>query len=135
MKTYKSHKTVHATQIVEITGNERDISLTVKCDDGDSYTLTPDMLSRYTPKVGDYLVQYRDGYMSVSPRKEFEDGYAELVGERQSPEARRVDINPVDRLEPDIHPLDRDDALASIAISLKRMADLFDHIWVEAQKS
>ena len=39
--------------------------------------------------------------------------------------AREIDayLDTVKRLEPDIHPIDRDGALASIAISLKRIAD------------
>ena len=37
-------------------------------------------------------------------------------------------IQTVDRLEPDIHPVDRDGALASIAISLKRIADAFEAV-------
>lgn len=42
-----------------------------------------------------------------------------------SAEKERVDgyLGTVDRLEPDIHPLDTPAALASIAISLKRIAD------------
>jgi len=43
-----------------------------------------------------------------------------------SPEERRVDayLGTVERMEPKIAPVDRDAALASIAISLKRIADM-----------
>jgi hypothetical protein len=43
----------------------------------------------------------------------------------QSPEARRVEgyLDTVERLEPDISCVDRDAALTSIAVSLKRIAD------------
>lgn len=43
---------------------------------------------------------------------------------------RRVDayIDTIARLEPDIAMIDRDAALASIAISLKRIADSLDQI-------
>lgn len=30
---------------------------------------------RHNPSLGDYYVQYADGYASVSPAKAFEDGY------------------------------------------------------------
>lgn len=42
-----------------------------------------------------------------------------------SQEAKRLDayLHTVNQLEPDIHPVDRDAALTSIAISLKRIAD------------
>lgn len=44
-------------------------------------------------------------------------------------EKERVDsyLGTVGRIEPDIHPIDRDPALASIAISLKRIADSLDN--------
>lgn len=43
-------------------------------------------------------------------------------------EVERVNVylNTVNRLEPEIAPLDRDAALASIAISLKRIADVLE---------
>lgn len=41
-------------------------------------------------------------------------------------DAADVYLKTVDRLEPDLHPIDRDGALASIAISLKRIADAMD---------
>lgn len=34
----------------------------------------------------------------------------------------------VERIEPDVHPLDRDGALASIAISQKRQADALERL-------
>jgi hypothetical protein len=44
---------------------------------------------------------------------------------RMANEKERVDayLDTVSRLEPNLHPIDRDGALASIAISLKRIAD------------
>lgn len=37
-------------------------------------------------------------------------------------------LGTVKRIEPDVHPLDRDGALASIAISQKRQADALERI-------
>ena len=43
-------------------------------------------------------------------------------------EAVSAYMQTVDRIEPDVHPLDRDGALASIAISQKRSADALTSI-------
>lgn len=37
-------------------------------------------------------------------------------------------LTTVDKLEPDIHPVDQDGALTSIAISMKRIADALEKI-------
>lgn len=33
-------------------------------------------LNKHNPQIGGYYVQYKDGYQSFSPAKEFEDGYS-----------------------------------------------------------
>lgn len=50
-----------------------------------------------------------------------------------SPEAKRVSayLDTVNRLEPDITPIDTGPGLASIAISLKRIADLLAEMKAE----
>lgn len=50
-------------------------------------------------------------------------------------EKNKVDayLNTVSQLEPDISPVDRDAALTSIAISLKRIADTFSEILAAAK--
>ncbi len=52
-----------------------------------------------------------------------------------SPEADRVKayMETVGRLEPDITPIDHDAAMASIAISLKRLADVLDEFGLLAE--
>lgn len=79
MKTYQCHKRVKAARIVDVTaqpggGVELDI------DNGTRFSADAAMVARYTPVIGDYLVEYEDGYRSISPRKAFEDGYA-LAGD------------------------------------------------------
>lgn len=70
---YISHKRVHALRISGFI-------------EGKPVVVTPDGVSRIvevpavvfhrsTPKVGDYLVRYSDGYISYSPREQFETGY------------------------------------------------------------
>lgn len=44
------------------------------------------------------------------------------------PNASDEYLETVHRLEPDIHPVDRDGSLTSIAISLKRIADVLESI-------
>ena len=52
-------------------------------------------------------------------------------------EKERVDayLNTINRLEPDITMIDRDAALASISISLKRIADTLENLPIAIQLS
>lgn len=77
---FVSHKTVSAAPIVEIVDSGGTLALLVK-----PYADDPDLVERFTPtepgmlnrcQVGDYAMIYRDGYRSVCPKKEFEDGYS-----------------------------------------------------------
>lgn len=81
MKTYKSHKIVQAAKITstEDVGTEGRRSLLLNLDDGDDHECNAAMLVRYTPKAGDYLVKYGDGYLSISPKAAFEEGYVEFT--------------------------------------------------------
>lgn len=75
---YRSHKTVTATPIVRIDrlGFGTMPKLFVLDPDGTEqfHPTEPNMASR--AKVGDYAMIYRDGFQSLCPRKEFEDGYS-----------------------------------------------------------
>jgi hypothetical protein len=79
---YVSHKVVSAAPIVgfEYPLNPLPgafpIGLVVSLPDGSTesfVTTEPMMVRRCT--LGDYAMRYRDGYKSVCPKKEFEDGY------------------------------------------------------------
>lgn len=51
-------------------------------DDGESRSiaeLTPEMMARYTPVVGDYLVKQDDGYLYLNPKAVFERKYTQLL--------------------------------------------------------
>lgn len=86
MKTYQSTKIVEAAPITGIPAkNEPGSHLThlyIKTGDGpDDFQEIPvpsDIATRYWPELGDYLVKYADGYLSISPKKAFEEGYAEI---------------------------------------------------------
>ena len=98
MHEYHCHKVVKAAQIIAVEGY---VSITgdfvvVLDGDGPVY-LTPETVARYTPVVGDYLVEYQpDGYRSVSPRQVFEDGYHDP---RDTTAARAGKINHLTDLE------------------------------------
>jgi hypothetical protein len=75
---YMSHKVVHATPIVRIDGEARVLFV-------DPHGTGPELFEPTEPAmrqhcvVGDYAMRYRDGYRSVCPKAEFEDGYAPLL--------------------------------------------------------
>jgi hypothetical protein len=71
MPRYKSHKSVRALEIADVTGWQ----LTFKDEGHPPRVVQPTLFARYTPIAGDFLVQYEDGYLSISPRQAFVDGY------------------------------------------------------------
>lgn len=42
------------------------------------YIASPELISRYIPEVGDYLVLYENDYVSISPKAAFEEGYSKI---------------------------------------------------------
>lgn len=86
MPRYRSHKTVRAAPIIRIgpkTSVDTSTVLIIKLPDGSEHPFVP-VVAEMADKaaVGDYAVQYDDGYRSVSPRKAFEDGYTLIDGEQ-----------------------------------------------------
>jgi hypothetical protein len=81
---WKCHKEVKADRIVKITPGWH--AAPTHAEYGDRWVLacglevlaTRDLTARGTPQVGDYFVQYDDGYQSWSPAKAFEEGYTRL---------------------------------------------------------
>ncbi|MGL4627598.1 MAG: crAss001_48 related protein [Plesiomonas shigelloides] len=81
MELYKSHKVVKAAEIVAVigvcaAGADLRIANPTNHEMEIPYFATPDMLARFIPQVGDYIVLYADGYVSFSPKSAFEDGYS-----------------------------------------------------------
>ena len=71
MPRYLSKKKVWALEIARLDGN-----IVTPADEGYApIAMEPEVFSRYRPVPGDFLVQYGDGYWSVSPRKPFLEGY------------------------------------------------------------
>ncbi|GAA4493492.1 RyR domain-containing protein [Pseudaeromonas paramecii] len=83
MDRYQCHKQVQAAVIVAADyDQELGALLTIACPSEPSlelpYLAPEDMLARYKPEAGDYLVLYADGYVSISPKLAFEQGYTTL---------------------------------------------------------
>lgn len=79
-KDYVSHKRVKAVQIVgvwhpQFNPKRVDALFFDLCDPVFFGPYDQAMFARYVPVAGDYLVEYEDGYRSISPKKAFEDGY------------------------------------------------------------
>ena len=92
---YRSHKIVQAARIVavhrfdEAPQGVKSLTLEVlgkegvqEFDPNDSSLKQGSIFARYTPEPGDYLVVYQpDGYISISPKAAFEDGYT-IIGDQ-----------------------------------------------------
>lgn len=82
---YRSHKVVRASQITDVSDELPNGSrLICVADTVAPITADEKMISRYVPGPGDYLVQYEDGYLSISPQAAFEGGYTLIDGKEQS---------------------------------------------------
>jgi len=78
---YQSRKVVAAAQIRMVTVIEGgDVDMVIE-GGGDVHgaRMSAMAVSRYLPIVGDWLMIYPDGYVSISPRPAFEDGYRPLA--------------------------------------------------------
>jgi hypothetical protein len=79
---FKSHKEVEATKIVGVQRNSpTEVVLLIDTGEGngavEAFAPTePGMALRVD--VGDYAIRYPDGFRSVSPAKQFEEGYSKV---------------------------------------------------------
>lgn len=69
---------VNASAIARIGAHNGASQITVGTKDGIDHIITPDMLSRYSPVLGDYVVIQEDGYVYVNPKAVFERKYSPL---------------------------------------------------------
>ena len=72
---YVSHKVVQAVQITQVKEGSTGGALLGLADGFAPYVAVPSMTERYMPVPGDYLMLYSDGYVSISPKKAFDEGY------------------------------------------------------------
>ena len=80
MDKYKCHKEVRAAEIHMISVGPETI---ITFDDNEpihfTYIEYQNMIVRYKPKRGDFLVIYEDGYQAFSPRSAFLSGYSKIA--------------------------------------------------------
>jgi hypothetical protein len=74
MPRWQSHKELYADKIVVV--NETGILL--ECGGVIPKSVLDEISKRKAPSVGDYFVQYDDGYVSWSPADQFEAGYVKV---------------------------------------------------------
>lgn len=72
---FRSHKVVSALQIQDVKPAEGDGRILYFEPPYDNITVSREVIHRYKPIAGDYYVRYDDGYESISPRTQFEEGY------------------------------------------------------------
>jgi hypothetical protein len=83
MPNYQSHKKVWALKIKSIVrdgegeNRESDGSAMITPEEEvyASFKVDHEYMHKHKPQVGGYFVQYKGGYKSFSPAKEFEEGY------------------------------------------------------------
>lgn len=110
---YRSHKVVSAAVIYRVGSHhldlmqpeDYDVVNTFPVTDGEavnnleyhSYGISDPstFFARYRPVPGDFLVFYPDGYISISPRQAFLDGYGQCS-------FRPVDFSALPEEEPDL---------------------------------
>jgi hypothetical protein len=89
IRRWKSHKIVEAEKITgiepQIVHNQHPLILGDGLD-APRFVVNDEFRDKHDPKVGDYLVKYSDGYVSVSPAKAFEEGY-HLFDEASDPQS------------------------------------------------
>lgn len=119
MKTYKSHKEVKAAKIVEVTVTGGNVEL----DFGEGFDMlnvaaNHSLFARHESTlaslVGMYLVQYEDGYLSLSPAKAFEEGYHLAPTPRMDANAIEAEIQAKGLTAPRITPAMIDEAVRNV---------------------
>lgn len=68
---------VKASKIVGI-GINTTAPINAALEDGTNIILTEEMIARFLPDVGDYVVTQEDGYVYVNPKAVFERKYSPL---------------------------------------------------------
>jgi hypothetical protein len=69
---------VEAHAIEDIEQPTSETGFTAVLANGKRVALTPPMMARYTPVIGDYIVTQEDGYVYVNPKDVFERKYQEV---------------------------------------------------------
>jgi hypothetical protein len=80
---YQSHKKVRASKIKAIqkeNNNQQNgpAYLILEAEGFPPLFMEAQWMQRFTPEVGQMLVVYDDGYMSISPAKPFDEGHTSI---------------------------------------------------------
>lgn len=96
---YRSHKIVKAMEVESIEAADGGAVSVIKLKNSEVLSLKQhdDLILRYHPKVGDFLVEYADGYRSFSPRKAFLEGYTKVSQVNTSEELQKLLDDDVDQ--------------------------------------
>lgn len=80
---YRCHKVVEALKIAEggVIHSNGQATLCFQDAGFKPMRVKHNVIARYLPMPGDYLVIYGDGYQSISPGKVFEEGYTIIDNE------------------------------------------------------
>lgn len=81
MPKYKCYKEVWALKIAGISLPQNEAGDAELGFDDSGYAprlMAKEWLDKHNPEVGGYLVFYKDGYVSFSPAKAFEEGYTKI---------------------------------------------------------
>lgn len=75
MKQFKSHKLVLAAAIISLSLSLSGAEVLATTEGAVQHSIAKNQLGERQPVVGDYVVQYEDGYKTISPKAAFEKGY------------------------------------------------------------
>lgn len=75
---------VFATRITEVLPSRQPGASTLMVEAGPPMVATPEMLARYKPVPGDYVVRQEDGYIYLNPKDVFERKYRPIRAEPES---------------------------------------------------
>lgn len=78
MNLYIGAKVIRAGKIVDVERQEGNGAI-LTFDTGERIEVGPKYAEKHRPRLGDYFVQYPDGYASCSPGKTFEAAYRVLT--------------------------------------------------------
>jgi hypothetical protein len=75
MKYIANPVEVEALIIIKVGAVESDGSMMINTEGGIPYRCTKEMIARYIPTEGDYLVRQSDDYIYINPKDVFERKY------------------------------------------------------------
>lgn len=90
MPRYRSHKTVWALKIATVvscgtdTTTDENPIVELHFEDQNYAPRRINLCGKPTPEAGWYMVQYKEGYISFSPAKQFEEGNALITAEAEA---------------------------------------------------